>query len=362
MPQKNSGHIPYYHTDHGVEIFPRRRAFTPEEQIWRKTAVTFLMERIQNLSSSSSVSDTVKESRATYQTASASTTKEIRKKARRELREELTEILLTLRVVNEILKVKYGSPDWGNQLHIIDELVFILLTRRSKIEDAIRQLKVLKERYANWEEVAHVPSDELKAVIMGSGLEDDKVKFIQGALQRIFEKFGRIDETDFANMSDDELNKFLLELPGISHKSSNCILMYARNADVFPADTHCIRILNRLGIFKKFGFEWSQANHKQAEKELLRLIPPHMRSDLHRNLLALGREVCKQKKPLCERCELRKFCNYYRHQQQLKLAAQENTFVAIDLFCGAGGFSVGLKRAGFNIIAAIDNDPDAIRT
>jgi DNA (cytosine-5)-methyltransferase 1 len=32
----------------------------------------------------------------------------------------------------------------------------------------------------------------------------------------------------------------------------------------------------------------------------------------------------------------------------------------IDLFCGCGGFSLGLKRAGLACVAAIDNDPDAI--
>ncbi len=35
---------------------------------------------------------------------------------------------------------------------------------------------------------------------------------------------------------------------------------------------------------------------------------------------------------------------------------------AIDLFCGAGGFSAGLISAGFDVVAALDNDPAAVRT
>src|SRR5689334_16592106 len=35
---------------------------------------------------------------------------------------------------------------------------------------------------------------------------------------------------------------------------------------------------------------------------------------------------------------------------------------AIDLFCGAGGMSLGLKNAGFDIVAALDNWEPAVRT
>lgn len=38
------------------------------------------------------------------------------------------------------------------------------------------------------------------------------------------------------------------------------------------------------------------------------------------------------------------------------------SLTAVDLFCGAGGLSEGLRQAGFNVVAGSDNDPDAMAT
>lgn len=42
--------------------------------------------------------------------------------------------------------------------------------------------------------------------------------------------------------------------------------------------------------------------------------------------------------------------------------ARIESFTAVDLFCGCGGVTEGLKQAGFHVVAAVDNDPVACKT
>ncbi len=36
-------------------------------------------------------------------------------------------------------------------------------------------------------------------------------------------------------------------------------------------------------------------------------------------------------------------------------------FTCVDLFCGCGGFTLGMERAGFTVLAAIDSNPEAVK-
>ncbi|MGD0857087.1 MAG: DNA cytosine methyltransferase [Dehalococcoidia bacterium] len=64
--------------------------------------------------------------------------------------------------------------------------------------------------------------------------------------------------------------------------------------------------------------------------------------------------------PQCLECPIKKFCCYFRNQAINQI--QHHNLKVVDLFCGAGGFSLGFTQAGFNIIFAIDNQECCVET
>jgi hypothetical protein len=54
---------------------------------------------------------------------------------------------------------------------------------------------------------------------------------------------------------------------------------------------------------------------------------------------------------------------YKQHTSGLLVPENHKPYpIAVDLFCGCGGFSLGFIKAGFQVIAGFDNDPWAAQT
>lgn len=277
------------------------------------------------------------------------------------VREIVDQGVADLREITRALELLHGTPDLGNKRDPLDELVYIVLSRKTR-EDAYQSTyDELKERFPSWEDLVRAPPRDVEAIVQRGGLGKKKTSSLLGAIQRLVDRFGACTLRPAAKWSDEELEEFLTGLPEISRKSAYCIMMYSMGRSVFPVDTHVGRVLQRVGIYKDAGFSLDDLDHKQLQSTLADAIPPNLRRSLHINLVVHGRDVCKAVAPACNRCELRRFCSYYRDREAARVEASDAPTV-IDLFSGAGGLSEGFTRAGFRLIAAVDRDPVALKT
>lgn len=74
-------------------------------------------------------------------------------------------------------------------------------------------------------------------------------------------------------------------------------------------------------------------------------------SDFKKAVALLG-NVCNEKEKDCERCPVCKYCNYYI--KAVRKMVKNDSLKMIDLFCGAGGLSLGFTQEGF--VTSLAND------
>ena len=95
----------------------------------------------------------------------------------------------------------------------------------------------------------------------------------------------------------------LLKLPGVGRKVANLILgdLYGTGGTV--ADTHCIRICGRFGMYPE-----TLRDPVRVEKLMDELLPQEIRADFCHRLVLFGRDICTARAPKCASCPVRELC------------------------------------------------------
>jgi endonuclease-3 len=95
----------------------------------------------------------------------------------------------------------------------------------------------------------------------------------------------------------------LLKFEGVGRKIANLLLgdLYGKPAIV--ADTHCMRICGRLGMYRD-----GMKDPLKTEQILSKIVEPSEQSDLCHRLVLFGREVCTARNPKCSVCPLLAVC------------------------------------------------------
>ncbi|MFI5417822.1 MAG: DNA (cytosine-5-)-methyltransferase [Candidatus Lutacidiplasmatales archaeon] len=262
-----------------------------------------------------------------------------------------------LKEVEEILRGQYGRPTHGNKESVADELVYIMLSRRTRERAYTRAYDRLKGAYPTWDQAISMAENAFVEKVRDSGLANRRAGAIRANLAALSDAFGSADGADLSRWSDRRLFRYLASLPEVGPKSALCVMMYSLGRRVFPVDTHVLRVLRRL------GYLGPGVNHKLAQRLLARRFPANLRQSLHVTLVAHGRELCLPARPKCEQCPVQRFCHFARSRARVRSQNTESQQDrVVDLFAGAGGMSTGFESAGFRAVAAVEASQLAVDT
>lgn len=155
----------------------------------------------------------------------------------------------------------------------------------------------LFSRFPTLEALAEADVSEVEDFIHSCGFFRGKARDIVAASQMMLTQYGgKVPDT----------MDTLLKLPGVGRKTANLILgdIY-QIPGVVVADTHCIRISGRLGLTD------GTKDPAKVEQQLRACLPPEESNDFCHRLVLHGRAVCMARKPDCENCTLRRWCDFF---------------------------------------------------
>lgn len=202
----------------------------------------------------------------------------------------------------------YGEPEWRDPLPAIDELVSTILSQNTNDNNRDRAFLALRKKFPTWEEVRDAEKNAVIDAIRPAGLANQKGPRIQQVLRDISSQRGSLNLDFLKDLSVEDASAWLLSFHGVGPKTAAIVLQFALDIPAFPVDTHIYRVSGRLGLRPE------KMNADQAHQHLGNLFPPESYYAAHLNLIRLGREICKARKPACELCPLQDICAYYTDQ------------------------------------------------
>ncbi len=207
------------------------------------------------------------------------------------------------RIHQHLLEV-YGEPTWRRPLPPLEELISTILSQNTNDHNRDRAFDALRRRFPTWEAVRDAAPQEVIAAIRPAGLANQKGPRIQQVLRAITAERGNLNLDFLRHLPVDEARRWLMKFPGVGPKTAAIVLCFSLGLPAFPVDTHIYRVTGRIGLRP------ANMTVEQAHVHLERLFPPEAYYAAHLNLIRLGREVCRARKPDCPACPIRSWCDF----------------------------------------------------
>ena len=208
---------------------------------------------------------------------------------KKEKQEKIRRVVEALKVVYPEAKcsLEYGGDAW--RLLIMGRLSAQCTDERVNIV-----CKELFEQFPTAEALANAPIEKIEQIVRPCGLYRVKAQNIKDASLRLMR--------DYGGTLPDTMEE-LLKFEGVGRKVANLLLGDLFSKPAIVADTHCMRINGRLGMYRE-----GMKDPVKTEQILSGLIEPSEQSDYCHRMVLFGREFCSAKSPKCDTCPIKNIC------------------------------------------------------
>jgi len=175
-------------------------------------------------------------------------------------------------------------------------------TSWKNVEKAIFNLN--KEKLISPERISKTNMKKLAKIIKPSGYYNQKAGKLKIFSNYLLKNYnGKVKKLFSKNIS--ALRKELLSIKGIGPETADSIILYAAEKPIFVIDAYTKRIFSRLGFCREdCKYDELQNLFMKNLKKDIRLF-----NNYHALLVEHAKNNCR-KKPLCEKCILRKQCEH----------------------------------------------------
>lgn len=162
--------------------------------------------------------------------------------------------------------------------------------------------KELFRKYSTLQAFAEADLHEMEQDIKSTGFYHNKAKNVIACAQMLLYEYGGEVPNDI---------DLLTKLPGVGRKTANVIRGNIYNEPSVVVDTHVKRISKKLGLTK-------EEDPVKVEYDLMKVLPKESWIAYNKQIIALGREICKAPTPKCELCFLQQYCAEYEKNLKKK--------------------------------------------
>lgn len=214
--------------------------------------------------------------------------------------------MLTASAIKNVLKcLDENCPNPRTALRHKDPfelLIATILSAQCTDRQVNRVTPILFRNLPNPKAFIDAGEQKVESYIKTCGLYKSKAKNIVACCRRLIKEHeSRVPE------SIPELQK----LPGVGRKTANVVASQAFKVSAIAVDTHVFRVSNRIGLAKA-------KTPLRTEEQLMKIIPKKNWSRAHLWIIHHGRTICHARKPKCEECAVKEWCEFIHNFPQSK--------------------------------------------